>query len=129
VSDFQLEWDPAKNLSNQRKHGVSFEETAQLFRNPLFLSWKDRVQDGEERWQACGEVEGLSLLIVAHTIRYELEDGTVIEVIRIISARQAEPKERRRYETENVSIHFGHFAAADRGAARKFKGACGSPGQ
>ena len=101
VSYFQLEWDPTKNLSNQRKHGVSFEEAAQLFRDPLFLSWKHRVQDGEERWQACGKVEGLSLLLVAHTVREELEDGSEIEVIRIISARQAEPKERRRYENEN----------------------------
>ena len=100
MSDFQLEWDPAKNLSNQRKHGVSFEEAAQVFRDPLFLSWKDRVQDGEERWQACGEVEGLSMLIIAH-IREEVEDGTLIEVVRIISARRAEPKERRRYEAEN----------------------------
>ncbi len=101
MGNFQFEWDPAKNLSNQRKHGVSFEEAAQVFRNPLYLSWKERVQDGEERWQACGEVEGVSLLIVAHTIREELEDGTGIEVVRIISARRAEPRERRRYEKEN----------------------------
>jgi uncharacterized DUF497 family protein len=101
VSNFLFEWETAKNLSNQRKHGVSFEEAAQVFRNPLFLSWRDRVQDGEERWQACGEVEGLSMLIVAHTIREELENGDEIEVVRIISARRAEPKERRRYEKEN----------------------------
>ena len=101
MSDVQFEWDPAKNLANQRKHGVSFEEAAQLFRDPLFISWKDRVQDGEERWQACGKVDGLSLLIVAHTIREEQEGGIEIEVIRIISARRAEPKERRRYEKEN----------------------------
>jgi hypothetical protein len=101
VSDFLFEWDPAKNLSNRRKHGVSFEEAAQVFRDPLFLSWKDRIQDGEERWQACGEVEGLSMLMVAHTIREEVEDGTVIEVVRIFSARRAAPKERRRYEAEN----------------------------
>jgi uncharacterized DUF497 family protein len=100
VSDFQFEWDPAKNLANQRKHGISFEEAAHVFRDPLFLSWKDRVQDGEERWQACGKVEGLSLLIVAHTAWEEVENGCEIEVIRIISARRAEPKERRRYENE-----------------------------
>jgi uncharacterized DUF497 family protein len=101
VGDFQFEWDPAKNASNLRKHGVSFEEAAQVFRNPLYLSWKDRVQDGEQRWQACGEVEGLCMLIVAHTISEELQDGIEIEVVRIISARRAEPKERRRYEKEN----------------------------
>jgi uncharacterized DUF497 family protein len=68
VSNFHFEWGPAKNLSNRRKHGVSFEEAAQVFRNPLYVSWKDRVQDGEERWQACGKVEGFFMLIVAHAI-------------------------------------------------------------
>jgi hypothetical protein len=101
VSDLQFEWDQTKNLSNQRKHGVSFEQAAQVFTDPLYLSWKERVQDGEERWQAIGKVEGLALLIVAHTIREELEDGSEIDVVRIISARRAEPKERRRYEKEN----------------------------
>jgi hypothetical protein len=101
VSDLQFEWDQAKNLSNQRKHGVSFEQAAQVFRDPLYLSWKERVQDGEERWQAIGKVEGLTLLIVAHTMREELEDRSEIEVVRIISARRADPKERRRYEKEN----------------------------
>jgi hypothetical protein len=43
----------------------------------------------------------MSLLIVAHTIREELEDGSEIEVVRIISARKAEPRERLRYEKEN----------------------------
>ena len=101
LNNFLFEWDPAKNLSNQRKHGVSFEEAAQVFRDPLFLSWKDRIEDGEERWQACGQVEGLTILIVAHTTWEEIDDGTVMDVIRIISARRAEPKERRRYEAEN----------------------------
>jgi len=100
VSDLQFEWDSAKNLSNQRKHGVSFEEAVHVFNDPLYLSWKERVQDGEERWQAIGRVEGLALLIVVHTIREELEDGSEIELVRIISARRAEPKERRRYEKE-----------------------------
>ena len=59
------------------------------------------MQDGEERWQACGKVEGATLLMVAHIIREEVDDGTVMEVVRIISARRAEPKERRRYEREN----------------------------
>jgi len=97
VDNLLFEWDQAKNLSNQRKHGVSFEEAAQVFLNPLYLSWKERVQDGEQRWQTCGPVEGQSLLIVAHTIVEEFEDGREIEVVRIISARRAEAKERRRY--------------------------------
>ena len=50
----------------------------------------------ERRWQTLGLVEGWLLLLVAHTVWDE--DGT--EVIRIISARRAEPKERRRYEQD-----------------------------
>jgi hypothetical protein len=101
VSNIQFEWDLAKNLSNQRKHGLSFEVAAQVFKDPLCLSWKERVQDGEECWQAIGDVGGVALLIVAHTIREELEDGREIELVRIISTRRAEPKERRRNEKEN----------------------------
>ena len=46
-------------------------------------------------------VEGLLLVMVAHTVREEHDDGTSIEVIRIISARHATRKEKRRYEEEN----------------------------
>jgi uncharacterized protein len=56
---------------------------------------------GEPRWQTFGTVEGVLLLTVAHTVREEINDGKVVEVIRIMSARQATRKERRRYEDEN----------------------------
>ena len=97
----RFEWDEAKNLSNRRKHGVSFEEASQVFRDSLYVSVQDRIEDGELRWQTLGLVEGLLLLIVAHTVREERDDGTSVEVIRIISARPATRRERRRYEGEN----------------------------
>lgn len=97
----RFEWDEAKNLSNRRKHGVSFEEACEVFRDPLYVSVRDRIQDGEPRWQTLGMVEGVLLLTVAHTVREENDNGSVVEVIRIISARQATRKERRRYEDEN----------------------------
>jgi hypothetical protein len=97
----RFEWDEAKNLSNQRKHGVSFEEASQVFRDPMYVSVQDRIENGELRWQTLGFVEGVLLLTVAHTVREERDDGTLIEVIRIISARPATRKERRRYEDEN----------------------------
>ncbi len=59
----KLEWDEAKNISNQRKHGVSFEEAAQVFRDPLYVSVKERVEDGEQRWQTFGLVGGVLLLM------------------------------------------------------------------
>jgi|SRR5271165_5204421 len=97
----RFEWDEAKNLSNRRKHGVSFEEASAVFRDPLYVSVQDRIEEGEPRWQTLGLVEGLLLLTVAHTVREELDNGISVEVIRIISARPATRKERRRYEDEN----------------------------
>ena len=97
----RFEWDEGKNLSNQRKHGVTFEETSQVFHDPLYVSVQDRIEGGEQRWQTLGIVGGLLVLLVAHTFTEEYAEGTPIEVIRIISARRATPKERRRYEEEN----------------------------
>jgi uncharacterized DUF497 family protein len=98
VTQIWFEWDEAKNLSNQRKHGVSFEEAGQVFRDPFYVSVQDRIEDGEERWQTFGLVDGVLLLMVAHTVR---EEGATEAVIRIISARRATANERRRYENEN----------------------------
>ena len=64
----RFEWNEAKNRSNLRKHGVSFEEASTVFLDPLYVSVQDRIEDGEARWQTFGVVEGLLLLTVAHTI-------------------------------------------------------------
>jgi uncharacterized DUF497 family protein len=98
----RFEWDEAKNLSNQRKHdGVSFEEACQVFQDPLHVSVQDRIEGGEQRWQTVGAIPGLVILVVAHTVMEEDADGGSVEVIRIISARRATPRERRRYENED----------------------------
>ncbi len=96
----RFEWDPAKAAGNLRKHGVSFETAIRAFADPFALTEQDRIEGGELRWQTPGVAEGVVLLVVAHTIREEDEDGESIEIIRIISARAAGRKERRRYEQE-----------------------------
>ena len=101
MSGIRFEWDEVKNLANQRKHGVDFEEASQVFLDPLFVSVLDRVQDGEQRWRTYGKVKGWLLMMVAHTVREMDEQGRTIEVMRIISARSATRKERQRYEDEN----------------------------
>jgi len=93
----RFEWDPAKAAANLRKHRVSFEIAMRAFFDPFALVEQDRIEGGEQRWQTLGMVEGLVLLLVAHTVREDRD----IEVIRIISARRAEPRERRRYEQAN----------------------------
>ena len=98
MTRIRFEWDERKNLANQRKHGVTFEEATQVFRDPLYASSLDCIEDGEERWKTFGLVDGVLLVTVAHTVR---EETTTSEIIRIISARYATPKERRLYEDEN----------------------------
>lgn len=88
-------WDPAKAESNQRKHGVRFEDAVHVFFDPLHLTVQDRVESGEYRWQTIGQVGGAAVLLVAHIVT---EDGPeAVETIRIISARRATPQERKRY--------------------------------
>jgi len=102
VNSVRFEWDEAKNLSNQRKHdGVSFEEAQRVFEDPLHVSVQDRIEGGEQRWQTVGAVQGLVILVVAHTVTEQDSDGGSVEIIRIISARRATPRERRRYENED----------------------------
>lgn len=105
MTELRFEWDEAKNIANQRKHGVSFEEASQVFLDPLHVVVADRVVDGEQRWQALGlaskAIGSMLLLLVAHTVREDLECGTFTEVVRIISARRATAEERKNYEDEN----------------------------
>jgi len=49
VEGIRFEWDEAKNLSNRRKHGVSFEKASQVFRDPLNVS----VQEPRPRAENC----------------------------------------------------------------------------
>jgi uncharacterized DUF497 family protein len=100
VSRIEFEWDEAKNLSNRLKHGVSFEEAGQVFDDPLYTSVPERVEDGERRWQTFGRVNKV-LLMTAHTLREEHAGNESIEIIRIITARKATARERRKYEDED----------------------------
>ncbi len=97
----RFEWDEAKDRSNRRKHGLSFALGAQAFDDPHCVTRTDQIVDGEERLQTFGMINGLLLLVVAHTLREETEGGLLTEVIRIISVRYAKPGERRIYEEEN----------------------------
>jgi uncharacterized DUF497 family protein len=88
-------WDDEKARANLRKHRVSFEIAARVFTDPHALTVQDRIEGEEYRWQTLGRVGDITLLLVAHTLQEDPDGG---EVIRIISARRADPKERKRYE-------------------------------
>jgi len=101
VTGIRFEWDEAKNLSNRRKHGVSFEEASRVFLDALHFSVLERVEHGEERWRTFGIVKDLMVLVVAHTLRELHGEGEAVDIVRIISARETTRTERRFYEEEN----------------------------
>jgi uncharacterized DUF497 family protein len=82
-------WDPEKARINKAKHGVSFAEAATTFADPLALLLEDQVY--ADRGILIGQSEAARLLF---TVYVEIHEDS----IRIISARRATSRERRRYE-------------------------------
>lgn len=102
VTTLRFAWDERKNRANWKKHdGIVFEEAVQVFHDPFRLTVQDRIEGYEERWQTIGVVRGVTVLLVAHTLTEADEDGRPVEIVHIISARRATPKERKRYEAED----------------------------
>lgn len=88
----KFEWDARKDRENQRKHGVSFEEAATVFGDPLAGTIPDPDHSrGESRFLTIGYSSNSRLIVVSHT-----EEG---ENFRIISAREANTHERKTYES------------------------------
>ena len=86
-----FEWDPAKAVSNLRKHGVSFEEAVSAFQDALAVVHPDPDHSGpESREILIGHSARRRLLLVAFTDR----QGR----IRLISARKVTRRERLDYE-------------------------------
>jgi uncharacterized DUF497 family protein len=86
-----FDWDEEKARQNARRHGVSFEEAATVFGDPLSLTIDDPAHSrDEDRFVTLGlSVDG-RLLVVVHTERGD--------TVRIISARRATTRERTAYE-------------------------------
>ena len=91
----KFEWNEEKSISNLQKHGVSFEEAKEVFEDPFHISKLDhRFDYFEERWITLGSTSKDKILVVANM--FFDENGE--EIIRIISARKANQKEREFYE-------------------------------
>jgi uncharacterized protein len=93
----RFEWDADKAAANVRKHGLSFETATLVFADPFALASRYRFEGGEHRWQTIGAIQGELIVLVAHTL---LDMGEE-EVIRIISARKADRKERKIYAEQS----------------------------
>lgn len=82
------EWDPKKAARNLRKHGVDFADAVTALEDELALTIDDDYPH-EQRFVAIGTNALGRVLVVAYSFRGE--------TIRIISAREATPHERRQY--------------------------------
>ncbi len=90
---YEFEWDADKAAANLRKHGVSFDEASTVFADPLSLLMPDPDHSsGEERFLVLGLSNQGRHLVVAFAERPPRT--------RLISARRAARRERRRYEEE-----------------------------
>jgi len=88
----RFEWDPKKASSNEKKHGVSFEEARTVFfdENAKLIDDPDHSED-EDRFVLLGISSTLRVMVVCHCYR---EQGNLI---RIISARKASAHESKQY--------------------------------
>ena len=88
-----FEWDDAKDLSNQRRHGLSFAEARQLFESGAdYLEIFDvEHSEFEDRFITIGPIDR-GLVVVVYTEREE-------DLIRIIGARLANKREQALYRS------------------------------
>jgi uncharacterized protein len=93
MAELRFAWDPRKNASNRRKHGVAFEEAQTAFydERAVVIDDPDHSED-EARFVLLGLSSTLRLLVVCHCVRESQGE------IRIISARKADRGERADYE-------------------------------
>ena len=84
------DFDPKRDATNIKKHGVSLSDGDGVLNDPLALTVEDDSAEGEPRFVTIGMNVFGSLMVVVHTPR---ADGT-----RTISVWKPDPKERRNYE-------------------------------
>ena len=91
----RFEWSDEKNRLNIKKHNISFEDAKEVFFDPMHIAKLDhRFDYFEERWITIGKTTKDKVVVVANMIF----DDSGEEIIRIISARKANHKERNFYE-------------------------------
>ena len=85
-----VHWDPAKAISNRKKHGVCFADAELVLYDPMALTMEDQHAEGENRFVSLGQDATGHIIVVVYTCR----DNHV----RLISARRATGKEKHTYE-------------------------------
>jgi uncharacterized DUF497 family protein len=94
----EFEWNLLKAQANFAKHGVSFEQVAEVFRDSLALTVPDDEHSlRESRWITLGKSAHSQYMLVIHT--YDQLDVATAK-IRIISARRPSRAEISEYEEQ-----------------------------
>lgn len=92
MSSFSFSWDDRENVTNQKKHRVSFEEAQSVFFDENAIEYYDPDHsESEDRFLMLGLSYRACILVVSHTLRENEKE------IRIISARKATKKEQKAY--------------------------------
>ena len=94
----EFDWDPEKDAANREKHGLSFDEAAELLRGDAdYLEIFDDGGHDEDRFIAIGPISR-GVIVVVCTERVE-------DLLRIISARMATPREAELFRNYKDSGH------------------------
>ncbi len=92
MNNLKFEWDEVKNVINQEKHGISFDEASSVFSDVFARLIPDPEHShNEERFILMGMSMKYRILTVCHCEKD-------VDGIRIISARKADKFERQQYE-------------------------------
>ena len=93
MDELVFEWDSEKDRTNQKKHGVSFEEAKSVFYDDSAIQfWDEYHSDLEDRFLLLGRSSKMRILLIVHCFR---EPGSVV---RIISVRKATKTESKQYQ-------------------------------
>ena len=94
---YNFEWDKDKAISNRKKHSISFEESASIFKDSNMINlYDDEHSESEDRWISIGISTLGKIIVVSHTF---IELSNVNYNIRIISARKANKQEIIQYRS------------------------------
>ena len=92
MNELFFEWDPQKNETNKRKHGISFETAREVFSDEFAILFDDPDHSlDEDRFLIIGAIRTEQICIVSHCYRDD-------DLIRIISARKATKAEKQVYQ-------------------------------
>ncbi len=92
MMSISFSWDDRKNIANQKKHRISFEEAQTVFFDEHAIEYYDPDHsESEDRFLLLGHSYRIRILVLSYTLRKNGKE------IRIISARKATKKEQRAY--------------------------------